>query len=220
MSLKREEQAINAYTKYLQTKGVSADSIDSRSNFVKKLIALLDGQVNRTDYGRALQAAIKIEDTTERQQQLNFAREFYPFWMGDIKSIARISETYGFDLNSAKFKEMPASLEWAEIDALNAESFNIQESKLLRDYSLNLQQQNLSEAALQEKLKLVKLMLLRLRDIPVENSMAYRMAVDVTLPLFNLEDIKQGFLAAVREFYYIWLEKEPDPKNLVKTEPA
>lgn len=220
MDNQSQVKAINAYTKFLQTKGVSAIALNSRIKFIQKLISLLDGNPDRTTYGKALQTIIKIEDSIDRQQQLNYAREFYPFLMGDIKSIARISETYGFDLTSAKFKTLPANLEWAEIDAINAESFSKEESKLLRDYTINLQQQRLTEDALQEKLKLVKLMLLRLRDIPVENSMAYRMAVDVTLPLFNLEDIKQGFLSAVREFYYIWSEKEADAKKMAGKETA
>lgn len=220
MDNQSQVKAINAYTKFLQTKGVSATALNSRTKFIQKLISLLDGEPNRTTYGKALQTIIKIEDSIDRQQQLNYAREFYPFLMGDIKSIARISETYGFDLTSAKFKTLPAKLEWAEIDAINAESFSKEESKLLRDYTVNLQQQRLTEDALQEKLKLVKLMLLRLRDIPVENSMAYRMAVDVTLPLFNLENIKQGFLSAVREFYYIWSEKEADAKKVAGRETA
>lgn len=220
MDNQSQVKAINAYTKFLQTKGVSAIALNSRIKFIQKLISLLDGNPDRTTYGKALQTIIKIEDSIDRQQQLNYAREFYPFLMGDIKSIARISETYGFDLTSAKFKTLPANLEWAEIDAINVESFSKEESKLLRDYTINLQQQRLTEDALQEKLKLVKLMLLRLRDIPVENSMAYRMAVDVTLPLFNLEDIKQGFLSAVREFYYIWSEKEADAKKMAGKETA
>jgi hypothetical protein len=213
MDSQKEEQAINAYIKFLQTKKVSNESLSSRTKFVKKLTSLLEGQLDRTAYGKALQTIIKIEDSIDRQQQLNYAREFYPFLMGDVKSIARISETYGFDLTSAKFKALPAKLEWSDIDALNTDTFSIEESKLLRDYTLNLQQQNLTHAALQDKVKLVKLMLLRLRDIPVENSMAYRMAVDVTLPLFNLENIKQGFLTAVREFYYIWTAKEAGSNN-------
>jgi hypothetical protein len=220
MDKQREEQAINAYTKFLQSKGVSSDAVEMRKQFVSKLIVLLDGQTGRSDYARALQMMIKFEENIDRQKQLNYAREFYPFWLGDIKSIARISETYGFDLNSAKFKSLPASLAWAEIDALNTdEKFTSQESKLLRDYALNLQQQNMTEESIQAKLKLIKVMLLRLRDIPVEHSMAYRMAVDVTLPLFNLEDIKQGFLSAVREFYYIWID-EAKPKDITGTQTA
>jgi len=220
MDNQSQVKAINAYTKFLQTKGISATALSSRTKFIQKLVSLIDGNPDRTTYGKALQTIIKIEDGIDRQQQLNYAREFYPFLMGDIKSIARISETYGFDLTSAKFKMLPAKLEWPEIDVINTESFTNEESKLLRDYTLNLQKQHLSEDALQEKLKLVKLMLLRLRDIPVENSMAYRMAVDVTLPLFNLENIKQGFLSAVREFYYIWLEKEAHAKNATGVKPA
>jgi hypothetical protein len=220
MNQKREEEAVNAYTKFLQTKGVSEEGLNLRTAFVKKLIVSINGQLDRPNYGNALQALIQTEGDVERQQQLNFAREFYPFLMGDIKSIARLSETYGYDLSSTKFKALPANLTWPEIDVLNSESFNMQETKLINDYTSNLQQQNLSEEELQEKVKLVKLMLLRLRDIPVESSMAYRMAVDVTLPLFNLEDIKQGFLSAVREFYTIWLDKEPDAQKLKKQEPA
>lgn len=220
MEQKNTQEAVSAYTKFLQTKGVKGEALDIRTKFVGKLITLLDGQANRSNYASALQTIIKIEDNIDRQQQLNYAREFYPFWMGDIKSIARISQTYGFDLDSAKFKSLPASLTWLEIDALNTdESFSAQENKLIRDYTLNLQQQNMSDTTRQEKIKLIKIMLLRLRDIPVEHSMAYRMAVDVTLPLFNLEDIKQGFLSAVREFYYIWLE-EAKPNDIQGAQPA
>ncbi|MGJ8620792.1 MAG: hypothetical protein ACSHWN_10700 [Methylophilaceae bacterium] len=220
MEQKKTQEAVSAYTKFLETKGVKGEALDIRTKFVGKLITLLDGQANRSNYASALQTIIKIEDNIDRQQQLNYAREFYPFWMGDIKSIARISQTYGFDLDSAKFKSLPASLTWLEIDALNTdESFSAQENKLIRDYTLNLQQQNMSDTTRQEKIKLIKIMLLRLRDIPVEHSMAYRMAVDVTLPLFNLEDIKQGFLSAVREFYYIWLE-EAKPNDIQGAQPA
>ncbi len=220
MDQKKAEEAVAAYTKFLQSKGVKAEGLDLRTKFVKKLTALLDGKADRSSYASALQTIIKIEDSIDREKQLNFAREFYPFLVGDIKSIARISQTYGFDLDSAKFKSLPSSLTWMEIDALNTdESFTLQENKLIRDYTLNLRQQNMSEAALQEKVKLIKVMLLRLRDIPVEHSMAYRMAVDVTLPLFSLDDIKQGFLSAVREFYYIWLE-EAKPNDIQGAQPA
>jgi hypothetical protein len=219
MDQQRQEQAINAYAKFLQKKGVGQDALDMRAEFVRKFIVLLDGKDNRADYGTALQAMIKVEDSIDRQKQLNFAREFYPFWAGDIKSIARISETYGFDLSSAKFKALPASLEWPAIDALSAEALDEQESKLIRDYSLDLQQQNLKQDAIQAKVKLAKIVLLRLRDIPIKNNAAYRMAIDVTLPLFNLEELKQRFLEAVREFFYIWIEKA-DPKYLAEHKTA
>ncbi len=207
MQEERQKKAIDAYVKFLEKKAVDKQAVDTRTKFVEKLAVLLDNQFDRQGYSQALQAMLKIEEQIDRQQQLNYAREFYPFWIGDIKSIARISETYGVDLNSTKFKSLPPSLAWPEIDALNQESLSPQENILIRDYSMNLQQQSLKEEELQAKVKLAKVILLRLRDIPIKNNVAYRMAVDVTLPLFNLEDIKQRFLEAIREFFYIWIEK-------------
>ncbi len=207
MDQERQKKAINAYVKLLEKKAVDKEAIDTRTKFVEKLVVLLADQFDRHGYSQALQAMLKIEEHIDRQQQLNYAREFYPFWIGDIKSIARISESYGVDLSSAKFKSLPASLTWPEIDALNEESLSPQENILIRDYLLNLQQQSLTDEELQARVKLAKVILLRLRDIPIKNNVAYRMAVDVTLPLFNLEDIKQRFLEAIREFFYIWIEK-------------
>lgn len=207
MNQQRQEKAVNAYVKFLEAKAVVVSAIELRTIFVNKLVVLLDNQFDRVGYSKALQSILKIEENIERQQQMNFAREFYPFWIGDIKSIARISDSYGFDLNAAKFQSLPASLEWSTIDALNAETMDSQESKLLRDYAIELQQQGIDEEGVDTKVKLAKLVLLRLRDIPIKNNNAYRMAVDVTLPLFSLEGIRKSFLEAIREFFYIWIEK-------------
>jgi len=207
MKQERQEKAINAYVKFLEKKAVDKEAVNTRTKFIEKLVVLLEDCFDREGYSRALQSMLKIEEHVDRQQQLNYAREFYPFWIGDIKSIARISESYGVDLSSTKFKSLPPSLAWPEIDALNKESLSPQENILIRDYSINLQKQSLKQEDLQAKVKLAKVILLRLRDIPIKNNVAYRMAVDVTLPLFNLEEIKQRFLEAIREFFYIWIEK-------------
>lgn len=219
MDQERQKKAINAYTKFLQTKGVADDALVLRTMFIGKFVVLLGGQNGRAGYGRALQAMIKVEESIDRQKQLNFAREFYPFWVGDIKSIARISETYGLDLDAEKFKALPATLEWPAIDALTAEALDEQENKLIKNYSLDLQQQNQVDDAIQAKIKLAKILLFRLRDIPMQNNTGYRMAVDVTLPLFNLDDLKQRFLEAVREFFYIWIEKA-DPAYHAEHRPS
>lgn len=215
MNQQRQEKAINAYVKFLEAKAVVVPAIELRTIFVNKLVVLLDNQFDRVGYSKALQSILKIEENIERQQQMNFAREFYPFWIGDIKSIARISDSYGLDLNAAKFQSLPASLEWSTIDALNAETMDSQESKLLRDYAIELQQQGIGEEGVDTKVKLAKLVLLRLRDIPIKNNNAYRMAVDVTLPLFSLEGIRKSFLEAIREFFYIWIEKV-DPSYAIE----
>lgn len=210
MDLEAQEQAIAAYKKFLTSKQVDSTAIDLRVKYINKLVVLIDDNLTRESYGKAQQSLLKIEESIDRQQQLNFSREFYPFLMQDMKSIARTSETYGMDLSSLRFKSLPPTLSWPEIDTLNQESLSPQENILIRDYSIDLQKQHLQEADAEAKVKLAKLMLLRLRDIPIKNNIAYRIAVDVTLPLFNLEEIKQRFLEAIREFFHIWIEKS-DP---------
>jgi len=202
-----EEKTVSAYIKFLQGKNVSADALAIRTKFIKKLSIFLKGKSGRDEYGEALQTVLGIEHNIERNQQMNIAREYFPFWMDDIKLIAAMSESYGYDLSATKFKPMPKPLEWTNIEVLNSEKLDERESALLSQYLMGLQKQNLMKDAIDAKMKLVKVVLLRLRDIPIKNNLAYRMAVEVTLPLFNLEDLKQKFLQAVREFFYIWIEK-------------
>jgi hypothetical protein len=202
----KEDKAVNAYIKFLQGKNLSSDAIDLRAKFLKKLTILLQGQSSREEYGKALETALKIDDNIERHQQLNIAREFFPFWTDDIKMIARMSETYGFDLSISQMKPLPT----LSIDELNSAKLNHNESDLLNRYSNLLKEQNVTEDLIQARLRLAKLVLLRLRDIPIQNNVSYRMAVEVTLPLFNVEDVRQRFLQAVREFFYIWIA-EVDP---------
>lgn len=206
MATTKEDKAVNAYIKFLQGKNLSSDAIDLRAKFLKKLTILLQGQSSREEYGKALETALKIDDNIERHQQLNIAREFFPFWTDDIKMIARMSETYGFDLSISQMKPLPT----LSIDELNSAKLNHNESDLLNRYSNLLKEQNVTEDLIQARLRLAKLVLLRLRDIPIQNNVSYRMAVEVTLPLFNVEDVRQRFLQAVREFFYIWIA-EVDP---------
>jgi len=202
-----EEKAVSAYTKFLQAKDVDAEAIALRSKFIKNLSILLKGKSSRADYGMALAMIAKLEDKITPNQQLNIAREFYPFWINDIKMIAAMSESYGYDLSAIQFKPVPSPLEWETIEQLNGEVLSVHEDMLLKRYSTNLQAQKMAESAIQEKVRLAKILLLRLRDIPIQNNLVYRMAIDVTLPLFNLEDLKLRFLQAVREFFYVWIDK-------------
>jgi len=207
MNEQHEEKTVSAYIKFLQGKNIGEDALALRTKFIKKLCIFLKGKSGRDEYGQALQTVLGIEHNIERNQQMNIAREFFPFWMDDIKLIAAMSESYGYDLSATKFKPIPKPLEWKNIEVLNSEKLDERESALLSHYSMGLQKQNLMKDAIEAKLKLVKVMLLRLRDIPIKNNLAYRMAIDVTLPLFNLDDLRQKFLQAVREFFYIWIEK-------------
>lgn len=207
-----KEAYINAYVNFLNSKNIDKASIDSRIQFAKELTSHLSEIPTREGYGKAIQATLDSLETIDRQQQLNFGREFYPFLMEDLKSIARISGTYGLDLTSTKFKKLPTVLDWDAIDAMASEPLETVEEDLLSDYALSLKKKNkITESLIEDKVKLVKLVLLIVRDIPIKNNVGYRMAIDVILPLFDIGASKQQFLESVREFFYIWIEKvDPD----------
>ena len=203
MDTSKEQQAVDAYLKFLKGKNVNSEAIAIRAKFLEKLVILLQGESSREGYGKALETALKIEGNIDRNQQLNIAREFFPFWVDDVKMVARMSETYGYDLSVSKLKPLPS----LSLDELNSYKLDASETDLLDRYAQTMQQQNVPDDEVQAKLRLAKLVLLRLRDIPIKNNVSYRMAVEGTLPLFNVDDVRQRFLLAIREFFYIWIAK-------------
>jgi len=199
----KEQKALSAYAKFLQGRHVSSEAIALRVKFLEELAILLQGKSTREEYGKALETALKVEGNIERHQQLNIAREFFPFWIDDVKMIARMSETYGFDLSISQLRPLPT----LSVDELNNHKLDANEEDLLSRYAKYMKEQNLADDLVQARLRLAKLVLLRLRDIPIKNNVSYRMAVEATLPLFNVDDIRQRFLLAIREFFYIWIAK-------------
>ena len=203
MDTSKEQQAVDAYLKFLKGKNVHSDAIAMRAKFLEKLVILLQGESTREGYGKALETALKVEGNIDRNQQLNIAREFFPFWVNDVKMVARMSETYGYDLSVSKLKPLPT----LSLDELNGYKLDANEADLLERYAQTMKQKNVPNDEVQAKLRLAKLVLLRLRDIPIKNNVSYRMAVEGTLPLFNVDDVRQRFLLAIREFFYIWIAK-------------
>ncbi|MFM9835758.1 MAG: hypothetical protein ACKVOA_06620 [Methylophilaceae bacterium] len=203
MDAEKEQKALSAYAKFLHGRHISSEAIALRVKFLEKLAILLQGKSTREEYGKALETALKVEGNIERHQQLNIAREFFPFWIDDVKMIARMSETYGYDLSISQLKPLPA----LSVDELNSHKLDANEEDLLSRYAKYMKEQNLADDLVQARIRLAKLVLIRLRDIPIKNNVSYRMAVEATLPLFNVDDIRQRFLLAIREFFYIWIAK-------------
>jgi hypothetical protein len=216
MKIPHEKEASNAYLKFLQTKGAAAGTLHKHSVFLDKLIANLAGRaLERTEYGQALDATMKTVSADDKHDYLNTAREFYPFWMNDIKAIAAFQLHYGFDIESIQWKPLPISLK-SLTDNLDTEKFSRQENQALDAYSGALYDAGAEKSLVDSRIKLSKVILIRLRDAPIENNKSYRMAVDITLPLFNINEIKQLFLVVVREFYYFWTRDLDAPSKISK----
>lgn len=206
MNLSREKQATEAYLKFLGKKGATAGVLYKRSLFLDSLVVILAGKPqDKADYGHALVEVLKTVPEQDMLDCQNTAREFFSFWMNDVKAIAAFAQHYGYDVQPIKWKPLPATLDKLT-ESLEHEVFSEKDGFALLCYSRYLANMNAEQLVIDTRLKLAKVVLVRLRDAPVKNNKTYRMAVDMVLPLFKVEEIRALFLDVVREFFYFWME--------------
>jgi hypothetical protein len=104
-----------------------------------------------------------------------------------------------------KWQPLPASLDKLT-ESLEHEVFSEKDGFALLCYSRYLANMGAEQLVIDTRLRLAKVLLVRLRDAPVKNNKTYRMAVDMVLPLFRVEEIRTLFLNVVREFFSVWME--------------
>lgn len=200
----REKEATSAYLKLLQSKGATSSILYKRSLFLDQLTSnLADKILNNQDYSEAVDTTMEKIPAEDWHANLNTAREFYPFWMKDIKAIAAFSSNYGFDVDTIQWKPVATSLK-SLTESLTHEKFDPSESWPLKAYSQAMRDDGAEQAYVDTRIKLAKILLLRLRDAPIKNHKSYRTAADLTLPLFKMQEAKKLFLSVVREFYNFW----------------
>ncbi|PKO46215.1 MAG: hypothetical protein CVU29_06690 [Betaproteobacteria bacterium HGW-Betaproteobacteria-22] len=210
----REKQAISAYLKLLQNKGAGSALLHSRSSFLDKLAhALSDKQHNGHDYRSVVEEIMEAVPHDDWHDSLTAAREFYPFWLGDFKAIAALNLNPGFETEVLQWKPNFASLK-SLTDSLLTEKFDASENWPLKAYVQALRQEGAEQSLVDTRSKLAKIILIRLRSAPEKNHKTYRVAMDLTLPLFNIKQNRRLFLVVVREFYHFW-SGNPDAANMV-----
>ncbi|OIR00994.1 hypothetical protein GALL_169580 [mine drainage metagenome] len=210
----REKAAINAYLKLLQAKGASSSVLYKRSLFLDKLnLALADKVLDGNEYREVIELVMDTIPADDWHENLTAAREFYPFWLENIKAIAVINLNPGFEVKPTAWRPEQVALKdlWSSLDS---ERFDTSESWPLKAYAQALRFEGADMALVETRTKLAKIILIRLRGAPEQNNKSYRTAVDLTLPLFNIKHNRSLFLVVVREFYYFWTGN-PDAVNMV-----
>lgn len=209
----REKQAADAYLKFLQSKGASTNTLYQRSRFLDAfMVQLLTKEQTRKAFAFALEETLISLPQEDRSNALNTAREYFPFWMNDIKAIAMFHEYYGFSTREITWKPKHATLD-ALTKNLDNETFNDAESQSLKHYLQVIANLGADRSIIETRSKLVKIILIRLREAPIKNHAAYRISVDLTLPLFKTKEIRDLYLDVVREFYHFW-GNEPNAEEL------
>lgn len=214
MNLTRENEAIQAYLKLLQAKGASAGLLYKRSSLLEQIaVHLADKDLDGSDYRAVVEAAMETVPADDWHVTLTALREFYPFWIKDIKAIAALNINPGFDVVPLQWVPLPASLK-SLIDSLATEKFEAHETWPIKAYSQALRQAGAEQKLVDARVKLAKILLVRLKDAPEKNHKTFRTAVDQTLPLFNIKHNRRLFLVVIREFYHFWTGN-PEASNMV-----
>lgn len=185
-----------------------------RSLFLDKLSVRLENlKPDGTEYRAAVEDLMEGIESADWHDSLTAAREFYPFWLKDIKAIAALNKNPGFEVPPVDWKPDSISLKML-IDSLETEKFDTSENWPLKAYAQALRQEGAEQALVDTRVKLAKIVLIRLRSAPEKNGAMYRTAVDQTLPLFTIKQNRRLFLVVVREFFHFW-SGNPDAASMV-----
>ena len=88
----RENEARDAYFKLLEHKGADNETLMERNKFLQKLIHELVGKpADGLVYREVVETVMEGTEKSEWSFKLSVAREYYPFWIKDIKVIAAMN---------------------------------------------------------------------------------------------------------------------------------
>ena len=200
----REQQALEVYIKLLTGKGFGPETFVPRVNFLNKLMQLLaDKELNGREYRMAIEVLMDEIANDDWPESLVIAREYFPFWMNDLKAVSLFSKNATQDPLPIDWKPIEVTLSslWHTVDT---EKFGTTDSWALKGYTKALRNENANPTLIETRLKLAKVLLVRLRDAPDKNNKIYRTTVDATLPLFEVKKNRRLFLVVVREFFHFW----------------
>lgn len=200
----REKQAMEVYIKLLTGKGFGPETFVPRVSFLNKLMPLLaNKELNGREYRTAIETIMDTIANDDWPESLVVAREYYAFWINDLKAVSLFSKNATEDPLPIDWKPIEVTLSslWYTVDA---EKFGTTDSWALKGYTKALRDENADQTLVDTRLKLAKVLLVRLRDAPDKNNKIYRTAVDATLPLFEVKKNRRLFLVVVREFFHFW----------------
>lgn len=214
MIQQREQQALEVYFKLLTVKGFGPDTFVQRISFLNKLLPVLaDKSANGGEYRLAIELMMDSIAEADWPESLIIAREYYPFWVDDLKAVAQFSKSATKDQLPIEWKPIETTLSslWHNVDQ---EKFSTTDSWALKAYTKALRNENAEQTLIDTRIKLAKILLVRLRDAPDKSNKTYRTTIDATLPLFEVKKNRRLFLVVVREFFHFW-SGNPDAEKYI-----
>jgi hypothetical protein len=200
----REQDAYEAYLKLLAQKGIAKEDLLERKFVLLRLMLYIeniptDGQF----YRKAVDKVLKRMSNEELSKAIPVIRDYYSFWIKDIKAIAAMNQDHEFDADGHQWHPDTSDLKslWKSLDKL---TLTETEAQPLETYEYLLRSRGADDEFVSTRKKLAKLLLLRLRDVPHKQPNAYRKVIDANLAIFNAKEMHHTFLNVAREFYGFW----------------
>ena len=204
MEMTREEEAQKAYVKLLTGQGVSQRVLVQREFILIRVSAFLkDIPCDGSHYRHAVDRFIASIDPAEIPSILPVIREFFSFWVGDIKAIAAMSQAKVFNGSTPVVMVAQDELfkHWYDLDKMPMTSY---ETQVMETFEQVTQVRGFEPAVFKERIRMARYLLMSLRHVSFKQSHSYRQMVDRNLPLFNALGSQHTFLSVAREFYYFW----------------
>lgn len=219
MNQSREHIALKAYLRLLESKGAPKERLRQREVIILNLIPFVerlptDGFLFR----EAVDDFFVMQDKADWAIYIPVIRDYFSFWMNDIKAIAAMNTDRNYDADVKEWKPVETNLEqlWESLDHA---MLSPTELKPLQTYEEALRSRGADDSFVGLRTRFAKLLLLRLREAPHKQPSAYRQVVDANLPLFTIDEAHHMFLKVGREFYYFW-KGDASASNQVLRKPA
>ena len=142
----REQTALDAYLKLMQGKGADGGNLAYRRVLLEKLLPALSAQpAEGWLYRDAVDECLEQIDRNDWPFFLVLSREYFHFWADDVKAIAALHASGGFEVEPP----MPAQSEeklkqlWQRLDT---EKFSVAEMWPLKAYMAALREEGADKA--------------------------------------------------------------------------
>jgi len=216
----REFLALTAYLKLMSNKGAESANLEQRKQFLLLLIPAIAAQPQLPDvFRKHVEQALQAVEKVHWPFLHNVALEYYRFWVNDIKAIAALHASGGYEISPVVAPVPTEDLKtlWNNLDKAQ---FSITEKWPLKAYTAALKDEGAKPGVIETRTRLVKLLLLRLREVDDRSGDHYRIAVHALLPLFEMRETRKMYLAVVREFYYFWIGNPDAARYIVLKTPV
>ena len=200
--------AVQAYLTLLKNKGASHRDLNLRKHFLRFLVSeLKDKPCTGESFRLCVDTVLAgFPDTNDLVVLPLCAREFYYFWIGDIRQIALLHANGGMDPKPLVISATGSLIDMlSEMDRAGWEEAPIPP---LQQYLSSLRESGATEAVMDIRERLIRLLLFVIRDFE-PTARAYRAGVDALQSLFQKEEARQTFIQVARDFFYYWIERVP-----------